>query len=141
MSYMSTSTLFNLSIDEISSGQGDFNIVERSEKLVLGNNFNPIAVKGHFVKQGRNIYINGFVKTDVDLICSRCGKKYKEHINGNFNFLFLPEDRRNYKEGEKSDLFFYNAGYINFADQIRDTVLLFIPMKPLCNKVCKGIKY
>ena len=73
------------------------------------------------------------IKTSPELIlfCSRCAKEFIYKMNLKFDnvFNFNPDD----------DEFNIEKNIINIWPAIREQIILNIPMKPLCNKKCKGI--
>jgi uncharacterized protein len=68
------------------------------------------------------IYINGTIKGFVELECSRCLSLYKHQIEIPIN----------------ADIEAVNE-QVDVAEEVRQLLLLNMPMKPICNKDCLGI--
>ncbi|MCK4643747.1 DUF177 domain-containing protein [bacterium] len=139
MEAISKSTLFIISALEKSGSK--FELEESSENLGLGNEFSQIRLRGSFDIKGKKIYVRGRVEFHWFALCARCGKGFDTRFEAKFNFLFLPEARDRYDESKGNDLFYYSGSEINFADGIRDTIMLALPIKPLCSADCDGIEY
>jgi len=79
----------------------------------------------HISQVSGGILVAGSVKTNVSTICGRCLEKYEMQI-------------------EIADVchFYEDAADINeldLAPELREDILLKLPMKYLCSKECKGI--
>ena len=82
----------------------------------------PILAKIDAQMTDEEIYIKGQVHTTVALHCARCLDDFNKRFQGEFSLSLTPDH-------EKIDL----------SEQIRETVLIEIPMKALCQESCKGI--
>ncbi|MDD5441452.1 MAG: DUF177 domain-containing protein, partial [Candidatus Omnitrophica bacterium] len=84
----------------------------------------PITVKAECFRAGKEILIN--VETDFFeiIVCSRCAKEVKKEKNQKFML--------NYNETEYPD-------FIDIDNDIREQLLLDMPLKVLCKQDCKGI--
>jgi uncharacterized protein len=69
-----------------------------------------------------SICINGTIKGFVELECSRCLELYKHQIKIPIN----------------ADIEIVNE-QVDIAEEVRQLLLLDMPMRPICNKDCLGI--
>jgi uncharacterized protein len=69
------------------------------------------------------IYVNGRIKGFVELTCSRCLRGYNY-------FVEIPID---------TDDICIVDGCIDIGEEVRQLLLLEVPMKPLCSEDCLGI--
>jgi uncharacterized protein len=69
-----------------------------------------------------SIYINGIIRGFIDLECSRCLDLYKHQIE-------IPISADIEAVNEQVDV----------AEEVRQLLLLNMPVKPICNKGCLGI--
>lgn len=84
----------------------------------------PIDVAVKINRVGDNLLINGKLKTSIELECGRCLKKYKYPlVSKDFNLV-------RYVSGDAE---------VDITGDIREEILVLIPIKPLCRKDCKGI--
>ena len=70
------------------------------------------------------ILVKGKITTEVELVCSRCAVDYTLKIEVS-DFFFSKN-----LEGEE---------IIDLTPQIREDIIIALPVKPLCREDCKGI--
>ncbi len=95
-------------------------------------------------KTYREVLINGDIKADVDLQCSRCLKDFKLMMNIPVDVVYNPVDELKSEERyelrqDELDMGFYSGDELDLSELIKEQIILNIPMKPLCNELCKGI--
>ena len=105
----------------------------------------PISGEVVFSNIGSVIYVKGFIKTEIDILCSRCLDTYKQQVNkqveevlpiakANIDKSF---DDENYLEDLDEPLFVDNI--FDLSEMLRQYILLEVPYKPLCKEDCKGL--
>lgn len=92
----------------------------------------------------RIILVEGSVRINASLICSRCLKDFHHPLEISFKEEYKPaEDLENEDEKELAyselDTGFYRNDEIDIAELVSEQVLLSVPMKPLCGTGCRGI--
>lgn len=85
---------------------------------------NPIEVKFFVLKSGKTLIITGTIATKVEMKCSRCLKFINEQL-----------------ENKKVELTYEIGGEkeLDITEDIREEVLLMLPIKPLCSENCIGV--
>lgn len=84
----------------------------------------PISISLKIDLAADELIINGVIKTNVELVCSRCLKKTKQSLVSNkFNLMLDVRDIDN----------------VDISDDIREEILMLLPVKPLCRDDCSGI--
>lgn len=112
---------------------------------VKGDSFiSPTKARLMIKKTGTEITIKGNLRADVELQCSRCLKDFKNVLHIPVNAVYQPVEELKVEEihelkGEELDTAFYSVGELDILDILREQIILSIPMKPLCNDLCKGI--
>ena len=111
-----------------------FNDFKKVNKLVVGNKKFLFDYDKEIVKSAdlsfsfeANKYddvvgIVGKVVGTMSFECSRCLKLFEQKIEIPFECSFTKEEFE-----------------IDVAEEIRETIIINIPMQPLCNKDCKGL--
>ncbi len=97
-----------------------------------------VDVRVEVDKRGKNYYIQQIVHTKARFECDRCLEPFVKDLDAEYRvvytsdteFLELDEDIR-YVAPEQSE--------IDITEDIRETVLLAIPIKLLCKHDCKGL--
>lgn len=97
---------------------------------------------------GRVLLLEGSVDTEIELACSRCGGTYRQPVHAEFqeDFVVQPpvpggqalaieED-----EDEPDTRFFFPGTLdLNLDELLRQSILLALPVKPLCQDDCRGL--
>lgn len=83
-----------------------------------------------FYRTLHHIRVNFTITTDVELTCDRSLEPFDHHIEADYEVLFKV-DVQEEKEDEKGAVrrFNFDSNTINIEDEVRDTILLNIPVK------------
>ena len=103
-----------------------------------------VHVSTKIKKISKKILVEGNIKTQLELECSRCLEHFPSSIDENFQVIFEPSSPNvNEEEVElkKEDLNieFYKEGIIDLTEVVREQILLSIPMIPICKENCQGL--
>ena len=86
----------------------------------------PIQLDLEIFNTSDSFVVEGKLKAELILRCSRCLEKYSSQIE-----LDISEDVLKKEMEDEEEL------YLN--DIVVDNIILFLPMKPLCSEDCEGI--
>lgn len=107
------------------------------EKSIIIDDFLKIFVV--LTKEKESLVIaQGNISGAIRMVCSRCLEEFKNPINSNFVAMFKKKQLMK-KEDVETDVFPYENNIIDLFDLIRQTVIMEIPMKPLCKNDCAGL--
>ncbi len=141
-----------LDLSEIASHLGKRIRYEIDEPPVadLGEDVAGVApVKGEvtFNNTGRHIVARGQFATSVEMDCSRCLGRYRMDVDlpieeelqiaGHTPDMLEEEQEEELPEEEKEPLFVDNI--LDLTELIRESILMALPIKPLCDDLCKGL--
>ena len=95
-------------------------------------------------KIGSEIMVKGNLKAEVELQCSRCLKKFAGDVSVPVDVVYHPVEElkgEDYHEieSEELDSDFYSGDELDLISLLKEQVALNIPMKPLCNDLCRGL--
>ncbi|KAA3613967.1 MAG: DUF177 domain-containing protein [Calditrichaeota bacterium] len=90
-------------------------------------------------KRDRDYYIKLNVKTQIELTCDRCLEQYSLAIDDNCSVLFTPNEKLITEDSEFVRLIADNPRELEIDTDVRETVLLGIPIKAICSESCKGL--
>ena len=78
---------------------------------------------------------------DAEFICDRCLMAYKRIVESSYKMVYLFMNKA--EASQKSDITYLlrNTVYIDITADIRDYLMLAVPMKKLCKEDCKGLCY
>lgn len=129
---------------EIESNARELNFEEKELSFDV-----PIIVKVKFNRGGDVIRLHCDVCARVILECVRCIEEFRQDIEGDFSLvarrLRKGESLHDYsdydsdKDGTRLIFIESDSNVIDIGDFVRDTILLAIPMKPLCSETCRGL--
>ena len=97
----------------------------------------------HLTRSSHGILVKGTITASTTVTCSRCLKTSNYTTIFDVEDEFLPEVnmlKRNTKVGDFETCTIINSDNIlDLSEIIRQSVLLSIPIKPLCNPNCNGL--
>lgn len=95
-------------------------------------------------KAGRDVMVKGNLKAEVELQCSRCLKKFTNDLSIPVDVVYHPVEELKGEDhheitSEELDLDFYSGDELDIMNLLKEHVALNIPMKPICNDLCRGL--
>lgn len=127
------------------------------EELQLPLSFGDISLKKDVrvlfraSKFGNKVLVTGKITSEAELVCSRCLNNFPYPVKINFNAEYVPQFKFTGEEEhepacpvgrlakEELDVSFYQGDEINIEGLIKEHIILFVPMKPLCKSDCRGL--
>ena len=99
------------------------------------------------------VLIEGEMKGEAVLECSRCGKRYPHRLRDSYRLVLEPVDREESSdpEGERSlsgnglclgedlEAGWYRGPLVRLEDFFGEVVALAMPIQPICEETCLGI--
>ncbi len=95
-------------------------------------------------QHGHDILVRGQLSGHLNLACSRCLESFTYPVAADFDLLLAPApETAAAAEEELSpadlDLDNYTGEVVDLEGILREQIILMIPVKPLCDEVCKGL--
>jgi uncharacterized protein len=91
----------------------------------------------------QTLYLEGNLRTEVEMDCSRCLEVARLPISAPFKYILTPAQAEHPEEQELSaedmDFVYYQDDLIDLDPLIIEQILLQIPMKVLCREDCRGL--
>ena len=90
------------------------------------------------------IRVRGRISGELEGDCDRCLEAARLPIGGDFDLCYRPEyadseaPEAELDEGE-TEIGFYEGTGLQLADVVREQILLWLPMRWICDPDCKGI--
>ena len=104
----------------------------------------PVTVTGTVRLAGREVFVNGDVKTRVAVECDRCLKQVELPVAGEFELEYVT--RPTYESSEAAELTedelsvsVFDGDSIDVDEIVKEQILLAVPTRTLCRPDCKGI--
>jgi len=108
----------------------------------------PIAGEVAFTNTGRHIVTRGFFHTTVELECSRCLARHRVEMDipieeefaipGHTVAQIAETQEEEFWEGEETEPLFVD-GIFDLTELLRQSILVAVPIKPLCSEKCRGL--
>lgn len=112
-------------------------ILELSQELVFQS---PVKLEGFVLKQGPRLIVKATIKLTLEVECSRCLTSFSLPLNVPLETYYTigDEGTTDQKQSECIQISSTEQS-INFISQIREGIILAIPLKLLCHEKCKGL--
>jgi uncharacterized protein len=125
----------------LSLAPGQFDLLESRLRQEV-----PLSVEGGAEVAGPlgEIRVHGHIRGQLETECDRCLEPTSIALDGDFDLLYRPDEELGPGEEREIhaadlDIGFYRGAGIELVDVIREQILLWLPMHPVCRDDCKGI--
>lgn len=128
-------------ISGLSSGLHEYHFSAVPSELGLESNFKkPVEVDVNVDKTPRQVYLTSEIRTSGLFNCDRCIEDFEHPLKSQFMMLYVFDemDKGKFPE-EEVQIISPDTVYIDMADEIRQMILLSVPLKLLCKEDCKGL--
>ncbi|MEI8134739.1 MAG: DUF177 domain-containing protein [bacterium] len=133
-------SLFRIKVRGLGSGKHRINLHAPVAELDLPMYHGEIGVSGEALI-AENVHLHLQIECEGDFICDRCGIEFTRVMRSEIDLFYVPPELA--KDAEEDDnIHTYDpqqSSEIDCTADIRDALLLAIPMKNLHSKDCKGI--
>ncbi len=103
----------------------------------------PVRLETRVVRSGPRVAVTGHAEAEVFLDCSRCLEQFRYAVELPVSLVFVPaaDPARGGKDiaERDGDAVPYEGGQVRLGEELRELVLVALPMKPLCREDCPGI--
>ncbi|MBO2942737.1 DUF177 domain-containing protein [Paenibacillus sp. F411] len=86
-----------------------------------------------------SIVVTGRLQGDLVMHCSRCLDPVNEHVDIPFHEVFQPVDSLDNLQDENDDITYVEGESVDLADYVKEALLLYLPLAPVCRKDCSGL--
>lgn len=99
----------------------------------------PVHLKGAFTRVRSGILLDGTLRAEITLSCSRCLEDYTSVLNIEIHEAYSLPERTEQFDGYDEVFIIEPTGMIDIEPAIAENISLSIPAKPLCSDSCRGI--
>ena len=137
-----------LDIRSLPQGAGEATLTADAKSLELatdGATFEgPVRAELHVVRHQDNLLIKGVARGRLRAECARCLDAFNEPIEADFTVYAerRPEGgARGIDRELESDqyLSFHDGVSLDLSEEVREALLLAVPLQPLCRADCRGL--
>lgn len=128
-------------ISGLSNGLYEYHFSAEPSEIGLNGNFHtPVAVDVELDKTTRQILLRAKVSTTGEFECDRCLDPFQQELRAGYMIVYLYDesDAAKYNE-EEIQILTPDTVSIDPSEDVRQMVMLSVPLKLLCREVCKGL--
>jgi uncharacterized protein len=98
-----------------------------------------LALKGRLDKAGDDYLLRASLRGVLEMTCARCLEAAMLSIDVPVSVTFVSADADHTDDEEDPDIIAFQGGEIDVGDEIRDEILLAIPINVVCRETCAGL--
>lgn len=101
----------------------------------------PINGIIQLARRVNDVYVKADIAASIETVCRRCTLRFGSDVEAKIELQFYPAEKSEHVEpflldvGER----YYSGESIDLSDEVRQTLLLEIPIWPLCSESCEGL--
>jgi uncharacterized protein len=113
----------------------------------------PVEIEGRAYRAAADVLIEGSVRGEVELACSRCLSRFRAPIRESFRLVLEPAGARVPADpdgaaalanegvylGEDAETGWFRGHTVQLDRFVGEILSLALPMQPLCREACKGL--
>jgi uncharacterized protein len=128
-------------VSGLSAGKHEYSLSVPPSDLQLDANFDsPVEVKVRLEKLVRQIIVRSEIATGASFSCDRCLADYRQQLAASYAIVYVEDDSEAGRfPPEDVRIMRNNATVIDLSDDVREMVLLSVPLKLLCAEECRGL--
>lgn len=130
-----------IQVGGLSDGIYQYTLAEDATSLELGDHFADQVIANVTVeKSGTQIFLAATVSVNGLFECDRCLTPFSSPLRSSYRMYYVTEGGAD-RQIEPSELQIVPPGFsvIDLSEDVRQTVLLSVPLKLLCTENCKGL--
>lgn len=130
-----------IQIGGMSEGTHEYRFHSTAADIGLREGFaGPVEVQAVVVKTGTQVAVNASVEATGAFVCDRCTAPFTLSLRPSFRMYYVM-DATGMETLDPSEVQVVPAGIpmIDLTDDVRQTILLSVPLKLLCREDCKGL--
>jgi uncharacterized protein len=97
-----------------------------------------LLLRGRLEKTGDDLLLRADLRGAMETSCARCLEPARVVLSLPLAVTFVSADEGD-EDDEDPDVVTFQGGEIDVGDEIRDEILLAIPINPLCQETCLGL--
>ena len=101
----------------------------------------PINGNIQLVRRVNEVYVKADLSTSIEIMCRRCTERFGAEAAAKIELQFYPTEKPEQVEPYLLDVGerYYSGESIDLSDEVRQALLLEIPIWPLCSESCAGL--
>ncbi|MGC8654189.1 MAG: YceD family protein [Candidatus Kryptoniota bacterium] len=128
-------------ISNLVEGVHQYDFHEKASELGLDEHFRgQVVVKAELEKRRNQFFLRVKLETVGRFTCDRCADEFDMSLSNEYRmaYVFSRKDARGYDEDEIA-LIKESTNVLDISDDVRQFVMLSVPLKLLCKEECAGL--
>lgn len=96
----------------------------------------PVLAQGSVVNHAGALVLNGTARSELDLVCDRCGKEFSREKVVALDMLLADELEQ---EDSEDEIFLLDGNELDLDELVTTALVLAMDTKNLCSEDCKGL--
>ena len=96
----------------------------------------PVLAQGRVVNHAGALVLNGTARSELDLVCDRCGKDFSREKVVALDMLLADELEQ---EDSEDEIFLLDGNELDLDELVTTAFVLAMDTKNLCSEDCKGL--
>ncbi len=130
-----------IQIGGLSEGLHRYQFQEQAATLALGDQFSDMVdIDAALQRNGRQLYLNASVRATGSFLCDRCAAPFTLPLRTTYQMYYV-QDETDAGDIDPAEVQVIPPGLssIDLAEDVRQMVLLAVPLKLLCRDDCRGL--
>jgi uncharacterized protein len=98
-----------------------------------------LALVGRIEKMGEDYLLRANLRGELATTCARCLEPAEVAVNTPLAVTFVSSEADKTDDDEDPDVIAFLGAEIDVGDEVRDEIVLAMPVKPLCRESCRGL--
>lgn len=128
-------------ISGLSNGVHEYHFSIEPQDLLLEKNFRTnVEIDARLEKTSRQLILRTNIHTAALFQCDRCLKEFHKPLSAEYSMVYVyQEDGIGECNPEEISVISSDTVSIDLAEDVRQMVILSVPLKLLCSDMCKGL--
>jgi len=125
----------------LSEGVHEYHFDTTAAELGLGQEYSGgVSVDAALDKSGNEILLKAGIRAESHVVCDRCVTPFAQTLTPSYQMYYVWNDP-DAARFDPSEVQVIHPGLsvINLTEDVRQTILLAVPLKLLCREDCKGL--
>jgi uncharacterized protein len=98
-----------------------------------------LALVGRIEKMGEDYLLRAELRGEMESTCARCLEPAVVRIDVPLAVTFVSTEADKTDDDEDPDVIAFKGGEIDVGEEVRDEILLALPINPVCKESCRGL--
>jgi uncharacterized metal-binding protein YceD (DUF177 family) len=98
-----------------------------------------LALVGRIEKMGEDFLLRANLRGEIETTCARCLEPAQVAINTPLAVTFVSTEADKTDDDEDPDVIALKGAEIDVGEEVRDEIVLAMPINPLCREACRGL--